>query len=191
MKKIIIISAAILLAIIANAQQVNMLGHYFYKPMVYNPAFTGFEQDATNITLISRSQWTAFKGSPRFNMLMADGNLMEKKMGLGLGLISDRKGLVNRIGITPSYSYRLTINDDMYLMFGLSASVIDQTIDYSKAQVENTNDPTLFTDKEHTTSFDGNAGLAFVWKGLELGLAAPQLIGNKVGVVEYTNVRSF
>ncbi|MGQ0829001.1 MAG: PorP/SprF family type IX secretion system membrane protein [Bacteroidota bacterium] len=191
MKKAAIVFSAILLAITVNAQQVNMFGHYFYKPMVYNPAFTGYEQDVINIALISRSQWTAFKGAPRFNMLVADGNVMEEKMGLGLGLISDRKGLVNRIGITPAYSYRLKINDDIHLMFGVAVSVIDQTIDYSRSQVENTNDPTLFTDKEHTTSFDGNAGLALVWKGLEFGAAVPQLTGNKVEYIGNTNVRAY
>lgn len=178
-------------AIAVHAQQVNLFSHSFYKPMVYNPAFTGYEENVTNVLLVSHSQWVDFKGAPRFIMLLADGSMMEKKMGIGLGLVSDRKGLVNRTVITPSYSYRLTINDNTHLMFGIALNIIDQTIDYSKALVENFNDPTLFTGMEHTTGVDGNAGLAFVWKDLELGAAVPQLIGNKMKYVDNTNVRAY
>lgn len=62
---------------------------------------------------------------------------MENKVGVGLNIISDRKGLSNRIGGNVFYSYGLNINEDMYLRFGVSAGVFDQSIDYTKAQVEN------------------------------------------------------
>ena len=158
--------------------------------MVYNPAFTG-TSDATNAMIISRAQWADFKGAPQLNVFTLDGNLDNKKVGLGVQLTSDRKGLTNRIGGDISYSYRLNINDDMHLQFGLSLGVIQQTVDFNKAVTETANDPTLFTDSQSKTILDANAGLAFVWKGLEFGAAVPQLIGNKVNFVDTSNVRGY
>lgn len=191
MKKIYILLFVLTLTVQLNAQQIGMFSHYFYKPMVYNPAFTGTTNDGTNAMIISRSQWTDFKNSPQLNVFSLDGNIMDKKVGLGLNIISDRKGLNNRIGGNVFYSYRLNINDDMHLLFGASAGVFDQRIDFTNALVENNTDPTLFSTVEHKTTFDGNAGLAFVWKGLEFGASVPQIIGNKVNYVDNENVRSY
>jgi type IX secretion system PorP/SprF family membrane protein len=188
MKKISSITFLFLCAIALHAQQIGMYSHYFYKPMVYNPAFTG-TGDATNVMFVSRAQWADFKGAPQLNIATLDGSVLDKKVGLGVMLISDRKGITNRIGGDLSYSYRLNINDDMHLLAGVSIGVMDQTIDYSKALVESGNDPTLFTDSQHKTVLSANAGLAYIWKGLEVGIAVPQLLGNKIKYVDTSNVR--
>ncbi|MCW3083645.1 MAG: hypothetical protein JWP12_1011 [Bacteroidetes bacterium] len=189
MKKLVICTLFIFSVVLAKAQQIGMYSHYFYKPMVYNPAFTGTD-DAVNAMLISRSQWTGFKGAPQLNLFTLDGNI-NKKVGLGLSLISDRKGLSNRMGGDLNYSYRLNINDDMHLLLGVSVGVIDQTMNYSQALVENTTDPTLFTETQRKTVLDASAGLAFIWKGLEFGAAVPQLPGNKIKYVDNTDVRAY
>jgi len=174
----------------SKAQQIGMYSHYFYKPLIYNPAFTGAD-DEPNALLISRAQWTDFKDAPQLTLFTIDGNLMNKKVGIGLGLTNDRKGITNRTGGNLYYSYRLVINDDMRLMFGLSLGIIDQTTDFSKALVESNNDPTLYTDSQHKTSFDASAGLAFFWKGLEFGAAIPQIAGNKITYAANANVRAY
>ena len=65
-----------------TAQQVGMVSHWFYKPMVYNPAFTG-SGDGTRIMLVNHTQWMDFKGAPRLNILILDRSFMDKKIGLG------------------------------------------------------------------------------------------------------------
>jgi type IX secretion system PorP/SprF family membrane protein len=189
MRKTYLIFIGLMMTLLTDAQQIGMYSHFFFKPMVYNPAYTGAD-DAVNAMIISRSQWTGFKGAPQLNIFTVDGSI-NKKAGLGVQLISDRKGLSNRMGGNVSYSYRLTFNEDTYLSFGLALGVVDQTIDFSKALVENNTDPALFNTPEHTTSLDANAGLAFKWKGLDVGVAVPQLIGNKINYVDNTDVRSF
>jgi type IX secretion system PorP/SprF family membrane protein len=171
-----------------QAQQVGMYSHSFYKPMILNPAFTGMS-DAANVLVLSRSQWSDFSGTPQLNMASLDGNIIDKKAGLGILLVSDKKGITSRTGGSVFYSYRLNINDDMHLRFGLSLGVVDHRVDYSKAIVETANDATLFPDSQSKIVFDGNAGLALVWKKLEFGFAVPQIIGNKVKYVDTSNVR--
>jgi type IX secretion system PorP/SprF family membrane protein len=189
MKKTYLFIFLVLMSFTTKAQQIGMYSHYYYKPMIYNPAFTG-NGDVTNVFLVSRSQWVDFKNSPQLNIVTIDGTLMDKA-GLGFGLITDRKGLSNRIGGNIAYSYRLKLNENTSLRFGISIGVIDQTMDYSKAIVEDPSDPTLFNEVQRKTTFDGNAGLAFIWKNLEVGAAVPQAIGNKVNYVENTDVRSY
>ncbi len=190
MRKEFIILLLVLFTLNANAQQLGMYSHYFYNPMVYNPAFTG-SGDVVNVMLINHSQWVDFKGAPKLTVLTLDGRLFDKKTGLGINLITDRKGITNRTGGNLSYSHLLIINDEMHLLLGMSFGIVNQTIDFSKALTTNTSDPILFTDSQRKTTFDGNAGLAFVWKQLEFGAAIPQLLGNKINYVDNSNIRVY
>jgi type IX secretion system PorP/SprF family membrane protein len=179
MKKKYTLVFIVFISYFASAQQISMYSHYFYKPMIDNPAFTG-NGDATNAMLVNRSQWTGFKDAPQLTLFSLDGNLLDKKVGIGMSLMSERKGINNKTEGDIYYSYRININDETHLSFGLTFGVINQTIDFTKAIVENNSDPTLSADFQHKIAFNTNAGIAFVWKGLELGIAVPQLLGEKV-----------
>jgi type IX secretion system PorP/SprF family membrane protein len=188
--KYAILTMLLLAVMQITAQQVGMYGHYFYKPMIYNPAFTGTD-DGTNVMVVSRSQWTDFRNSPQLNILSADGNFMNEKGGLGLIVVSDKKGLSNRTSGNVNYSYKIKFNDDAHLLFGVSLGIVNQQFNFNNAIVENNTDPTLFANSEQKTTFDGNAGIGFVWKGLQFGAAVPQIIGNRINYVDNTNVRAY
>ncbi|HET7819796.1 MAG TPA: PorP/SprF family type IX secretion system membrane protein [Bacteroidia bacterium] len=179
MKKNYLFVFFILSVSLSFAQQIIMHDHFFYKPMIYNPAFTG-KGNGTNVLLIHHAQWTGFKAAPQLSCFTLDRNFMDKKIGLGLGVINSKAGINSKIGGSLFYSHRLNINDNAYLALGLSGGVIDYSVDFSKAIVENSNDPTLFEDRQHKITYDANAGVAFVWKGLELGGAALQAFENKI-----------
>jgi type IX secretion system PorP/SprF family membrane protein len=115
---------------------------------------------------------------------------MDKKMGLGLELISDKRGINKKMGGNLFYSYRINLNENAHLSMGLSLGIFDQSLDYSQAIVENTADATLFSGSEHKTTCNVNAGLAFVWKGLEAGAAIPQAVGNRISF-NNTNVQAY
>jgi type IX secretion system PorP/SprF family membrane protein len=186
MKKSVLILILVLCSMLTYAQQVGMYSHSFYKPMIVNPAFAGADEFA-NAMLISRNQWTNFKGAPQQTLFTADGNIMEKKVGIGLSLSSERKGLTSKIGGNMFYSYKLELNKDMSLALGLALGVADQTINFSNALVETPSDPTLYTDSQHKTVFTADAGLAFAWKDLKIGLAIPQLMGTKLKSADYVD----
>ena len=191
MKKIGYILMFCMLACFVQAQQVAMYNHYFYNPLFYNPAFSGNNESAEAM-LLNRSQWVDFNNGPQLNIFMADGSIKDKKSGVGVILTSDKRGINKRTGGSLSYSYRANISDDVYLLFGLAAGVVSHGIDYSKAVSENAADPTLFYTQQQKTTFDGNAGIAFMCKGLEIAGSAPQLFGNKVNFVDDSvGVRSF
>lgn len=190
MKKNLQIILILLLTEMLNAQQIVGFSHYFYKPMIYNPAFTG-NSDGANLMLVNHTQWTGFKGGPQYNILTLDGSVINKNTGLGISIISDRKGVNSRIGGNLNYSYKVRFKDKIYLSLGLALGGINQSIDYSKALIENPNDPSLFANNQSKTTFDANAGLAFICKGLEFGFAVPQLANNKISYTSETNTRTF
>ena len=190
MQHIIKIILLLLTVKVLNAQQIAMYSHYFYKPMVYNPAYTGTD-DAPNAMFINHTQWAGFKGAPQYNILTFDGNFKNKNTGLGVVIISDRKGLTSRIGGNLNYSYKLVVNTKTHLLFGISAGVINQKIDFSNAITETSNDPSLFANTQQKTTFDANAGLAFVWDKFEFGFSIPQLANNKIAYISNTDVRTY
>jgi len=160
-----------------HAQQVGMLNHYFLKPFVYNPAFAG-NQEAPDLMLLHHNQWTGFTGAPQYNMLSFD--LPIKKMGIGLNALSDKRGLTNRTSVNISYSYKLQFKENIYLRLGLWLGGLNHSFNYSKIYAQNLNDSYLYPSQQNAISFDANAGLAFICKGLEIGIAVPQLANNKV-----------
>lgn len=173
-----------------KAQQCVMFSHYFYKPMVYNPAYAG-TGGATSAMLINHTQWMGFKGGPQYNILTVDGNLINKNTGLGISLISDKKGITSRIGGNIFYSYKLKFNSTSHLLLGVSAGAIDQTINLSNATFENPNDPYLFSNSQRKTTFDANAGLALVVNNFEFGFAIPQIANNKLNYLSNTDARTY
>ncbi len=180
----------VLISSILYSQQVVMFNHYFYKPMSYNPAYTG-TSDAPNLMLINHTQWTGFKGGPQYNILTFDENVINKNTGLGISIVSDKKGVNNRIGGSVSYSYKLKLKEKIHLQLGLSLGAINQSVDYSKAVIENYNDPSLFSNSQNKTTFDANAGLAFIYNAFEFGFSVPQIANNKINYVSTNDTRTF
>jgi type IX secretion system PorP/SprF family membrane protein len=164
-------------ALALNAQQMARFSHEFYKPMIFNPAFTGSEE-ALDAMIISRAQWIDFRNSPQQNIFTLDGALPDKKMALGIDLLSDRRGISRKTGGDLFYCYRLKLGESSSLSFGVSLGILDHTLFYSEAVLENSADPVIEGTSQRETSINGNAGLRFNWKGLDLGAACPQLLGN-------------
>ncbi|MFL5763602.1 MAG: PorP/SprF family type IX secretion system membrane protein [Bacteroidia bacterium] len=173
-------------ASVVNAQQTSRYSHEFYLPMIYDPAFTG-SGDAMMASLVSRAQWIDFKNSPQQNIFLMDGTLPNGKMSLGISLFSDKKGISRKTGGDLYYAYHLKLGEKAGLSLGLSLGVLDHTLFYSEAVIEDPTDPMLVGTSQRETALNANAGLRFNWKGLDLGFAAPQLLGNSVEFQDNTS----
>ncbi len=179
MKKLTLTAAMISATVIAFAQQLPFSSQYYTNMFVINPAYTG-TGDNTNAFITHRSQWTGIAGSPQTSYLTLDGPIEAKKIGLGMKLYSDATDITSRMGAFANYSYRLKINDDNSILLGLSAGILNNRIDFSKAVVRDTDDPFLFSKPQSKTVFSADFGLAYIWKKLEVGFCIPQLIGNQI-----------
>ncbi|MDQ3046124.1 MAG: PorP/SprF family type IX secretion system membrane protein, partial [Bacteroidota bacterium] len=149
---IIKFALALLASSPAIAQQLPFSSQYYTNPFVINPALTG-TKETVNAFLTHRSQWTGMAGAPQTSYLTIDGPVEAKNIGLGLKLYSDVTDITSKVGAFANYSYKLKINDDNNLYFGLALGVINNRIDFSKAVVRDKDDPFLSTTAQSRTVF--------------------------------------
>lgn len=173
----------------ANAQQLPLYSQSYFDPFLYNPAMTGIT-GGTNANLIHRSQWTGMPGGPVTNAFSVDGFMEDKNVGLGMVIFNDKQDINERLGIYADYAYRLKLNDDMQLRFGLSLGFLDNRIDFSNAIVKDANDPMMFAQMQRKSGLDANLGVTYNWKDLRVGISVPQLLGQKLEYANY-DTRSY
>ncbi|WP_343604006.1 type IX secretion system membrane protein PorP/SprF [Fluviicola sp.] len=167
-------------------QQVPFYNHYLINPFVYNPAATG-ASDYVNASFVRNQRYSSFGSTAVNNYLTVEGPISKGNMGLGLIVAHQTQGIQQQLMSSLSYSYRLKINDDHNIRFGLSAGVLDNRIDYNQINAQEANDPYLTGLRPTAPVFDMNVGLLYNWKDLKIGISVPQLIGSKV---KYAKERS-
>ncbi len=190
MKKLLL-SAIVAVSVTGSvdAQQLPLYSQYYFNTFLYNPATTGITGE-TNAYLIHRRQWTGMPGGPVTNAFTVDGFMDDKNIGLGLSIFNDVQDISERLGIYTSYAYRLKLNEDMNLRFGLSVGFLDNRIDFSKAVVKDAGDPMMFSQLQRKSALDASVGVSFNWKDLHAGISVPQLIGQRMEFNSY-DTRSF
>jgi len=165
-----------MLTLSATVQQIPLGSQYYQNMLTVNPAFTGTSGEI-NAFLMHRSQFAGVPGSPQTTYLTVDGPLNTDGVGLGLKLFSDVTSIITRNGISGAYSYTLKFdNDDHKLTFGVTAGIIDYSINYDQAVVRDLDDPDLYEQTVHRTVFSADAGIAYTIKKLQLGFAIPQFL---------------
>ena len=183
--KYITILAASLFFLKGEAQQLPLFSQYYYNPFIYNPAFTG-TSEMSNAYLIHRSQWKDMPGSPVTYALTVDGSVKDKEIGLGLSLFNDQTDILGRTGLYGSYSYHLPLNSEHNIYVGLSGGIVDNKIDFSRANVTDINDPLLYNTNRRKVTADASFGVSYFWQDLTVGFSVPQIIGTKVRYNEDT-----
>lgn len=165
------------------AQQVPLFSQYYFNPLLYNPAMAGTGEKA-NAFLSHRNQWKNMSAAPQITTFTFDGPLKNKKIGLGAGFRSHSSGFIRETGVTTYYSYRVDISASSHMDFGLAAGVSDNRVDFSQAVVKDADDPFLLDGIQEKTSVVADAGIMYILKKTEIGLAASRLMGNSL---EYAN----
>lgn len=130
MKRIIFITAAILVSVFAKAQQDIMVSQYMFNGLLLNPAYAGSHKYYSS-TLLHRSQWVGFDGAPKTAIVAVDGPLKNEKMGIGLIVTNDRIGVTEQTDIFGNYAYQLKLGDGK-LAFGIKAGVSRYNYEYDK-----------------------------------------------------------
>lgn len=147
--------------------QLNPLSsQYFQNAYLANPAMAGI-QKGFRVNLAYRNQWSSMPGSPRNTVVTSD--YQNRRVGLGLSMLKDQAGLLNRTQVLGTYAYHLPLNgSESALHFGLSLGFNSQRLN-SLEVVAAPNDPSI-ANFENNTVIDGAFGLAYT-KG-KFGLEA-------------------
>ena len=145
-----------------HAQQSIQFGQYIFNGLAVNPAYAG-SKEAWFLNATYRDQWTGFPGAPKTATLSVDGSLgYRNKVGLGFQVMNDRLGSQNNTSGMASFAFRIPLDDEdsRRLCFGISAGVINYTIDRQKL---NPNDPddSKLAQLSNQTVPDAGAGVYY------------------------------
>ncbi|WP_231582646.1 PorP/SprF family type IX secretion system membrane protein [Pedobacter sp. BMA] len=176
MKKISIFLGGMLLLFSPSAiAQLNPMGSIYYQnQFLANPAMAGLENNL-NLNAALKAQWVGMDGAPRMQYLTADYGLPNNKVGLGALIYNETAGVINRFRATVSYAYHLPLGaQSSYLDFGLSAGVMNENVNISKAQGD-LSDDVLNSFNDRRLYLDGDFGMAYRNTNLTLQGALPNL----------------
>ncbi len=150
---------------VTSAQQDPIFSQYMHNDLYNNPAYSGV-MGVTNLSLLYRSQWVGYTGTfddggaPQSFYAGFNAPIYRARSGAGFYFINDILGPQNNIQFMGSYAYHLAIGNGK-LSFGLRAGVYGQSIDFSKYNAVNPDDPILLNGKESQYRPDMSAGIYY------------------------------
>ncbi|MCX6221110.1 MAG: type IX secretion system membrane protein PorP/SprF [Bacteroidia bacterium] len=163
----------------ANAQQDPVFNQYMNNLLTIQPAYAGMS-GYVNITALSRIQWVGFDGAPNTNTFTIQGPFKKYNVGLGLSIITDRFGPVRQNGVYADYSYRVLLEGDQYISFGIKGGFNRYEALLTDLSVHDPNDPVVAFDinKKYLPNF----GVGFMWHAdnFFLGASVPKIFKNKI-----------
>ena len=186
MKKISTLFIFMYVALTAMAQQVPLYTQYMLNEYIINPA-AGGKNDFFEAKSNNRYQWKGITDAPRTYILSVNGPLRSRKVGLGGYLFTDITGPTRRTGFYASYAYHLKINEQIKLGLGLSAGLLQFSVDGSKINLRDDADVALNNSQQSVLLPDFGFGLNLYAKQFSLGFSAPQLVQNKLNLYESTS----
>lgn len=141
------------------AQDDPQYSQNMYNRLPVNPAYAGSTGSMCATSLL-RNQWVGFEGAPKSINLAFDALVEPVHGGLGFVVTQDNLGLSSTLGAKASYAYRMKVSSNGRLAFGLSAGIVQRSLDLTQIRVDpaNPQDPLLqdgATDR--TADFDFGA----------------------------------
>lgn len=187
MKKFSILLVVIMCALLElRAQQMPLYTQYMMNEFLLNPG-SGGKNDFFEAKSNNRYQWKGITDAPRTYILSVDGPLKSRKVGVGGYLFTDITGPTRRTGIYGSYTYHLKINEQIELGMGLSAGLLQFTVDGSKINLHDDADVALDGSLQSVLLPDFGFGLNLYSKQFNIGFSAPQLVQNKLNLYSSTS----
>ena len=183
MKRLSILSIALLLGLITRAQQIPQYSQYMINDYILNPAITGMH-DFFEVKSNNRIQWVGINDAPRTFLLSVHGPIQKMNMGLGGAIFSDVTGPTSRTGAYLSYGYHLKLSPSLKLGMGLSIGLLQFRIDGTKITLRDDGDVALGDYVQTVYSPDATFGINLYHKNFNVGFSAPQIIGNKLKFYE-------
>lgn len=182
MKKLILFLLVILFEInLAHSQEKPIYNHFLINPYAYNPAFAGYDYRPV-LFLSYRQQWMGIEGAPVTSAAFFHAPLNDQ-FSFGTSIYNDKRSILNTSNILLTLSYKVRFDIDHYVSFGLSGGLGFNSInglDEIMLDPRYANDPALFNAMDNNLFLDGQFGLNYHNKGLNLGIALPRLFENGI-----------
>jgi len=175
------------LSYLGISQQDPVFTQYMNNLLTIQPAYAGIS-GALNITGISRAQWVGFEGAPNTNSLTASSPIPGFNVSLGLSIINDKWGPIRQNGVYADYAYRVQVNRDQFVSFGLKVGFNVYQAYLTDLVINDPNDPVFAYDVNF--KFLPNMGVGILWHSdrFFLGASAPKILKNRIQSQNSENV---
>ena len=164
------------------SQQDNSFSQYMFGHQILNPAYSG-SRNITNITSLSRSQWTGFDGAPLSQSISFNSPIGKRNLGIGVSAQADAIGPLTNTETSLDFSYHLKFsNDQNWLSLGLKFGAQNFLLDTQLLRFFDRDDPSFNSN----TKFIPNIGfgLYYYTPKLYLGFSIPRMIEDELSFVK-------
>lgn len=210
MKVLFLNITALLVGCVAIAQQKPHYTQYVMNQYILNPALTGIE-NYTDIKISHRHQWVGIQDAPVTTYFSVQGPIGKTDLkttatsfqipgenprgknyweeytasaphhGIGLQVINDRTGPLNRFNAYATYAYHIGLGPRTNLAAGIGAGVSNISLSANKLSFNTPVDPAVYgTGVLNTIKPDINAGLYLYSGDYFVGLSVQQVVPQRV-----------
>jgi len=164
-----------MLFILANlnvhAQNDVQVSNFMFNKLSYNPAFAG-STNTIDLSVLARQQWIGFKNSPLSQYLNFD-SFISKIGGIGVSVINDKLGYEKSVNAKICYSYpmRLKMSKKSIISAGVSAGVLNKSLDGTKLIFDDEDEDPSFTTLTNEYKMDLGLGLMYTNQKLTIGVS--------------------
>ena len=164
---------------VSYAQQDPVFNQYMNNLLTIQPAYAGMS-GYINASVLSRIQWVGFDGAPFTSTLTIQGPYRRYNVGLGFSIVTDRYGPVRQTGFYGDYAFRISLEKDKYISFGIKGGFNRYEAVLTDLVVNDPNDPVAAFDinKKYMPNF----GVGFLWHASDffLGASVPKIFQNRI-----------
>ena len=174
-RQIIIILVLTLVSMKIQAQYDVSFSHYFNLEPSFNSAAVG-KDSKINVALDYAMDLAGFEHNPQTMYAAADMPLYFLKTyhGVGLQFMNDKLGLFSHQRLMLQYALKFKLFKGT-LSAGVTAGLLSETFDGTKADLEDSNDPAFASSKLEGNSLDLGVGLYYTHRNWYVGLSAQHL----------------
>lgn len=180
-KRFVYILALLLLLVVpAKGQQDPLFSHYWAMETSFNPAAAG-KESKLNIVGAFNMTLAGFENNPRTFYASGDMPLyfMKNYHGVGVQFMNDQLGLFSHKRFSAQYAYKHKLFGGM-ISAGIQITMINETFDGSKIEVDDPEDPALPRTSVNGSGFDFSAGLYYTHKNWYVGISALHINAPKI-----------
>lgn len=188
LQKYIVIIIFIFGYLLGYTQQFTNGSQYLFNPYALTPTLAGYT-GYSEVFLDYRNNWNAIESSPKTFNANGFGNIYKEKMWIGGKIMSDNTDILSVFTAELSYTYKLKVETNQYLFFGIWTSIYQASINTGLAVGIDPNDPLIQnSNKINSTTFNAGFGINYNWKDFNIGFSIPSLFAPSD---EYTTNTSF
>ena len=155
-------------------RELNM-SQYMYNRYSINPAFGG-SHEALSMYGSYRKKWLGFEASPAGAFFTINSPLKKENVALGAQFFNDKFGVSQNTGFNLSYTYRVRLNNEAKLAFGISGGIINYKSDWTDVTLSSDKFDPNFANMEQTTAPWAGFGIAMYHPKYFAGLSIPSLL---------------